>query len=483
MSKANRHAPPIKVALGWLDTDVKRDAVELAKGHALKHMDAPEITFFAVMPLLDGHLWEVHEGGSGHSYLPSVAEALAKGTEPAWFRVGSKAYTVALRDGRPYCILQPNAESKKLIDGEFPQLKPKGRMNHVLRKGKGVFGFGVSVFASGFLFLAVNVGAYAYLQHTIPEPRALEADMLPHRQWTRVEKTATSLYVDSLRFKDGQWTTSVKPILRTGNPDASAASGDINAKAPADARRQISSPAIASQPASPPSMPIVPASAPHPVPAGAGLPVGPAGPSAMDGRPPPVATVTGTPVPPRPPMPAQPVSPLAAAPVLVPPRPVVPPGIIVPPFPMPGRAGPVQVRPPEQVQPPYPAPVEPHAAGSTGVPRPATGGLATPAPASPATPPPTTTMPPINALGAALPRSVAVPSTPPVPTVATPAVPNPVAGAATSAAPTSPMHPGPSANGAAMGPPPHNDPTTVSPQGPLSVVTPPRAVPAPQPRG
>lgn len=213
MSSAEASGPN-KAALGWLEHGNRRDAVDYAKGYALKHFDAPALCWFAVMPFVGGWLFEIQEGGPGRSHLGSVAKALAEGGEQSWFRVGTRAYSVSMRDGRPFCVLLPATESKALLASETGKLVAKGAMTRVIRKGTGVLVFGGTFFLTGLIFLSGATGFYALRQHFVPSERIINTETLPHRQWERVHAIPPNLYVESLKLDAGadQWKTAIKPL-------------------------------------------------------------------------------------------------------------------------------------------------------------------------------------------------------------------------------------------------------------------------------
>lgn len=205
---------PIKAAIGWIEHGSRRDAVEYARGYASKHFDAPAICWYSVLPLLGGWLWEVQEGGPGRSHLAEVAKALSSGAEQSYFRVGNRAYSVSMRDGRPFTVLLPTEESKALFEADVPVLQPRGRMTLVIKRGTGFLVFGTTLFASGALLLGGASGLYALNQHYVPSPRVINLDTLPTRQWSKVGAIPPNLFVESMKLDQGadKWTTVVKPI-------------------------------------------------------------------------------------------------------------------------------------------------------------------------------------------------------------------------------------------------------------------------------
>lgn len=220
---------PTMAAMGWLEPGgSKKDAIEYARGWALKHMDAPNVSWFAVMPFMGGFLWEVQEGGPGLSYLPATAKALADPNgKPGWFRSGNKVIQATMRDGAPFMVTLTNDLSKPIILANDNPMTPKGQMQRVVKTGARVLAFGSALFGSGAVFFALAcVYSYVVMAYA-PDTRRIEPEIVAHRQWSRVERVPPNLYVETMRFQNKQWTTNIKPILRNsrGGPVGSTQSG------------------------------------------------------------------------------------------------------------------------------------------------------------------------------------------------------------------------------------------------------------------
>ncbi len=241
-----RVGAPHKAVMGWIEPGGSRkDAVEYARGYAVKHMDAPEGCWFEVLPFLGGYLWEVHELGPGLSYLPATAKVLSDPLAKGWFRTRKRAFQVAIQDGRPSLVLLPETLSKSVMENPKGEMRPSGKMRPVIRKGTRVLAFGSSVFGAGAVFLGATY-AYAFLSLAYaPEPRRLDQDLLPHRQWSRVERVPPNLFVESMRFKEQAWTTNIKPVMR--NASGRPTGGTANAGQP-----QPAAAATPPRPAAPP---------------------------------------------------------------------------------------------------------------------------------------------------------------------------------------------------------------------------------------
>lgn len=211
---------PNKAIVGWLEAGTARkDAFEHIKDYAARFFVSPNTTWYATMPFMGGFLYEIHEGGVGQSYLPDIAKALAERRDPAWFRTGRRVYSVAMRDGLPALVLQPEKESLALIAASTGQLVAKGKMQRLVRRGTGTLVVGSALFGVGATFLSIAWGIHAMANlFYAPEIRQLEADQLPHRSWSLVERVPAHLYVEALRFKDNQWTTTIKLIPGRNDP-------------------------------------------------------------------------------------------------------------------------------------------------------------------------------------------------------------------------------------------------------------------------
>ncbi|BCB22226.1 hypothetical protein [Bosea sp. ANAM02] len=211
---------PNKAIVGWLEAGTARkDTIEHIKDYAARFFVSPNTTWYATMPFMGGFLYEIHEGGVGQSYLPDIAKALAERRDPAWFRTGRRVYSVAMRDGLPALVLQPEKESLALIAAGNGQLVAKGKMQRLVRRGTGTLVVGSALFGIGATFLSIAWGIHAAASlFYAPTIRQLETDQLPHRSWSLVERVPAHLYVEALRFKDNQWTTSIKPIGGRAEP-------------------------------------------------------------------------------------------------------------------------------------------------------------------------------------------------------------------------------------------------------------------------
>ena len=209
-----------KLAIGWIEPGgTRRDAIDYAKGYAHRHFDSADASWYAVMPFMDGWFYELQENGSGRSYLPGVAKALATGTEESWIRVGNRVMTVGLREGKPYCVLMAESDSRLMEADGGQRLTATTKMQRVVKRGTGLFYSGLAIAVVGFAFFS-GAAAFHYAKEQYPPSlRQVNLDLLPHHQWERVGNVPINLFVERLELVAGEerWQTTVKPIQRNAN--------------------------------------------------------------------------------------------------------------------------------------------------------------------------------------------------------------------------------------------------------------------------
>jgi len=206
-----------KIVIGWIEPGgTKRDAVDYAKGFAQRHFDSADASWYAVLPFMEGWLYEVQEGGSGKSYIPGVVKALSIGSEESWIRVGDRVMSVGLREGRPYCVLMSEDDSR-LKEGDPHRLTASGKMQRVVKRGSGVLYSGLTVAVLGFSFFLGAAGFHYIRDEYPPTLREVNLELLPHKQWERVGNVPPNLFVERLELLPGEerWQTTVKPIQRS----------------------------------------------------------------------------------------------------------------------------------------------------------------------------------------------------------------------------------------------------------------------------
>jgi len=205
---------PTRAYIAWLEPgQAKNDVYEYVKDFAGKNFISVNASYYAMMPFLGGWLVEIQENGPGLSYLPAIAKALAERRDPAWFRVVDRAFAVTMRDGAPYCVLKPGAESRLLIESNIGHLEAKGKMQRVVSTGAGILVVGATIASTGGFFLISSMIFYLLAtQIFVPEIRTLDVESLPHRAWKEVNSISPQVYVDTLKFQNNRWEKTVKQL-------------------------------------------------------------------------------------------------------------------------------------------------------------------------------------------------------------------------------------------------------------------------------
>jgi len=197
---------PMRVIIGWSEGISKNDAVEVAKGFIQRRFDAIDASWYAIAPFMGGYFWEVHEGGPGDAYLPAVIKALSDNPGARhWLPSGDRAFSVMMRDGKPFCILLSSDESKTVITSGTDPLLPGGKMHRAVNKGTSVLIAGVATSAVSALFLSGSLVFYGLAAHPEPSVRDLKLDLLPYAQWESVVGVAPNEIVSKLELKGGKW--------------------------------------------------------------------------------------------------------------------------------------------------------------------------------------------------------------------------------------------------------------------------------------
>jgi len=104
--------PPREILIGWREGphDVA-SALDEAARFALRVLDPLDGLWAGTLPFREGHLFEVHAGGSGLGHLPAVIEALTAG-RPAWLPSGRRVCQLGMEKGTPrFLTLPPGTET------------------------------------------------------------------------------------------------------------------------------------------------------------------------------------------------------------------------------------------------------------------------------------------------------------------------------------------------------------------------------------
>lgn len=208
--KPKRGFPPIQVLIGWIEESARKDVLENARGFARDHMETLETAWVAMAEFRGGTLFEIHEGGSGQSYLPDLIEELSRDPEQVlWLPSGTKlnrVVTFSLSEGRPFSMMLNEADSARVRESGQAPIERSGKMRRLSPRGNGVLVIGATLFtvAMGGLiastYLSVSID-----QQPLPA-LSYNPEILPHGQIVSLSAALREdRWVSRIVFENGAW--------------------------------------------------------------------------------------------------------------------------------------------------------------------------------------------------------------------------------------------------------------------------------------
>lgn len=236
MSEKYEGALPINAHMGWTEgLENKNDAIELAKGYINRRFNAVESSWYSVAPLLEGYLWEVHEGGPGKGYIEGVMDALAENPGATiWFPSGTRVFQFMMRDGKPFGVLLPEDESELMKRSDNAPILPRTRMKRAVNRGTGVMVAGATLFGASLATMVGSIVFYAFIGVAPPTYKEVSLPTLPHAQWRLVGDVPATEIISKLEFQNRKWSTESRPHKI---PDFDKLDLEAEQKANAAARR------------------------------------------------------------------------------------------------------------------------------------------------------------------------------------------------------------------------------------------------------
>lgn len=204
---------PVRVLVGYLPDVSLRDALEYASGIANKHIDNLSFAYFDAHPWDRGYVYEVHEGGAGKAFLPSVLEHFKqlgpfspKDDNQAFIRTGTRTVQVERQADGLSAVLLPEANKRETSSW----LRAGASMRPAINKRTGVLVAGAVVFVTGFaamLGASVVTRIQPYAPPMEPVEVSVDYGRLPLSQVDVLRrKLEQGEYITAMRYERGRWS-------------------------------------------------------------------------------------------------------------------------------------------------------------------------------------------------------------------------------------------------------------------------------------
>jgi hypothetical protein len=204
---------PLQLFIGFLPEAEAKDAREYAFGVAERNATNPISALYGVFPYNGGFAYEVHEGGHGKSYLPTVIEYFQSlgpfnpgEASMAHIRTASRIVQVERTRQGLVAFLLPEKD-------ETPQsewLKPGKALKPAISLKKGMLGAGAGVFIMGAAAMIAAILIVPMLPKPVAEPIGIPPPMIPYHilpisQWEALMTASQQGPVGALKFEGGKW--------------------------------------------------------------------------------------------------------------------------------------------------------------------------------------------------------------------------------------------------------------------------------------
>ncbi len=237
--------PPSVAHIAWEPIRQGRDAQAAARAFALRKFGPNDRAWYATRKFADGHLWEVHQGGAGLSYLPGIVEGISGGDHgKVWIPSEGRALEIVVRNGRPICALLTESRSAAVFESGIAPVPASGRMNRVIKSGMPAVYAGSAALLGAVMVLGASSLFWLYAAKVVSINPPVATDQLPHRQWNLVREAGDTRWVQRLEYANGRWNVLWRDAPRrqaTAAPsETPAAVVPASATGPAPAASQAS---------------------------------------------------------------------------------------------------------------------------------------------------------------------------------------------------------------------------------------------------
>lgn len=214
---------PIRVIIGYLPEVTARDAMDYAYGLAEKYFDQMGLAYGAVFEYGKGMVYEVHEGGVGKAFAPSIIEYFESlppfnpsEVHKVVIRTATRSVEVQRTREGLVAIMLP--ESSEVEPTEW--LKQTSTMSPLIDTRKGFVRMATILFGAG-IFAMLASGIFFRLQpyaEATPVKKELSANDYPSAQWSKVQNVPENSYVKALKYENGRWLPLELATVESGSP-------------------------------------------------------------------------------------------------------------------------------------------------------------------------------------------------------------------------------------------------------------------------
>lgn len=205
------------VVIDFLEgTTKKSEAMAYARGFIDNHYQAPSACFIYVVSYEGVYAVEIHDGGDGKPYLPSVVKALEDDAS-ACVCIENRRRTLEIKrndKGVFSSILLPEAIDS--TETNIIRIEPDSKSNMRPYSFRTIlFAFiSMSLCLLGFTFLLLTsiVALFSY-QRPVKILKTTKINQLPIQQWDNLINSYTEeLYVEKLTYSDKRWKVAQRKI-------------------------------------------------------------------------------------------------------------------------------------------------------------------------------------------------------------------------------------------------------------------------------
>lgn len=204
---------PIKILMGRLEGVSKKDAKNYCINLIEKYIDDPDTSFYRVKKHQDAFFYEIHQSGSGKSYLDSLIKLLDEQEGHVEVILPSSTnYIKVVKDGGFISLhLLPESERPEITDG----VSAGAKMTANVKTASNFLRIGLSS-----LIISALTLASASVHHAISySPNLDEKKAVPyvdlHRAISEMETLRINnpeKYISKLFLKDGIWDMETKDV-------------------------------------------------------------------------------------------------------------------------------------------------------------------------------------------------------------------------------------------------------------------------------